>query len=82
MVRPDYIVPIPDGVLKAGKNILEIELTNSLRNMLGPLHLEEGECLGVSPGTFYKDPGVFAPWTPVVWNKDFCFLRFGAERFL
>lgn len=82
MVRPDYILPIPDGVLKAGKNILEIKLTNSLRNMLGPLHLEEGECLGVSPGTFYKDPGVFAPWTPVVWNKDFCFLRFGAERFL
>ncbi len=81
-VRPDYVVPVPDGILKAGKNILEIELTNSLRNMLGPLHLEEGECLGVSPGTFYKDPGVFTPWTPVVWNDGFCFLRFGVERFV
>lgn len=81
MLRPDYSVAIPDGVLKAGKNTLEIELTNSLRNMLGPLHLEEGECLGVSPGTFYKDHGIFAPWTPVVWNDGFCFLRFGIERF-
>ena len=81
MVRPDCKLPVPDGVLKAGKNTLEIELTNSLRNMLGPLHLEEGECLGVSPGTFYKDPGVFAPWTPVIWNDGFCFLRFGIQRF-
>ncbi len=80
-VRPDYSVPIPEGIVKVGKNSLEIELTNSLRNMLGPLHLEEGECLGVSPGTFYKDPGVFAPWTPVVWNEGFCFLRFGVQRF-
>lgn len=52
----------------------------SLRNMLGLLHLEERESPAVSPGPFYKDPGVFPPRAPVVWNPDCCFLRFGVER--
>ena len=80
VTRPDYACAIPAGVLKAGANTIEIELTNSLRNMLGPLHLEEGECLGVSPGVFYKAPGVFAPWHRIVWNDDFCFMPFGIKR--
>ena len=53
----------------------------SLRNMLGLLHLEERESPAVSPGTFYHDPGVFPPLTPVVWNPDCCCsLLFGVER--
>lgn len=79
LTRPDYSLDIPAGILKAGVNTLEITLTNSLRNMLGPFHKEEGESFGVGPGSFYRDPGVFCPKGAQDWNSDYCFLRFGAE---
>lgn len=77
--RPDYSLDIPAGALTAGTNVLQITLTNSLRNMLGPFHKEEGESFGVGPGSFYKDPGVFCPKGAQDWNGDYCFLRFGTE---
>ena len=79
LTRPDYSLDIPAGILKAGSNVLEITLINSLRNMQGPFHKEEGESFGVGPGSFYKDPGVFCPKGAQDWNDDYCFLRFGAE---
>lgn len=48
--RP-YILDISEFV-KEGKNRLEIELTNSNRNLLGPHHNPEGESLSVGPGSF------------------------------
>lgn len=77
--RPDYSLDIPAGVLKAGTNTLRITLVNSLRNMLGPFHKEEGELFGVGPASFYKDPGVFCPKGAPDWNSEYCFLRFGCD---
>ncbi len=70
-----------DGILKAGTNHLEIELTNSLRNMLGPHHLEEGESYGVGPSSFYKEPGAFfTGWRSSSWNDDYCLVEFGLDN--
>jgi len=76
--RP-YLADV-SGLLRPGVNHLEVELTNSLRNLLGPHHLGEGETYGVGPSTFYKEPGVFgrgmASW-PGGWDDGYCFVEFG-----
>ncbi len=78
IIYPDYKAAIPADLLKPGVNKLEVTLTNSLRNMLGPFHLEDGESFAVGPASFYKDAdGVYPPWHKQVWNTDYCFLRFG-----
>ena len=72
-----------EGLLLPGVNHLEIELTNSLRNLLGPHHLTEGESYAVGPFSFYKEPGVFAQkWGggQVDWNNDYCLVEFGIDR--
>ena len=73
-----------DGFLHAGNNIIEIELTNSLRNMLGPHHLEEGESYAVGPFSFYKEPGIFSrAWDDGgcnYWNNAYCFVEFGVDN--
>ena len=70
-----------DGILQAGVNHLEIELTNSLRNMLGPHHLEDGESYGVSPASFYKEAGAFfGGWGSGRWNDDYCMVEFGLDN--
>jgi len=35
-----------------GKNVMEFRLTNNLRNLLGPHHLEEGETYWAYPGSY------------------------------
>ena len=71
-----------DGILKAGVNEIEIELTNSLRNMLGPHHLGDGESYSVGPFSFFKEAGVFAKsWgDAIVWNDGYCFVQFGMDN--
>lgn len=64
-----------DGCLIPGENLVELELTGSLRNMLGPHHLEEGESYAVSPASFFKEPGVWGGGAP--WNDGYCFMPFG-----
>ena len=76
--RPIFLLNIPSGCLKSGKNHVEITLINSLRNMLGPFHREEGELWGVAPWSFYKDTGVFGIQKASNWNDGYCFIRFGA----
>lgn len=72
-----------DGFLQEGNNIIEIKLSNSLRNILGPHHLEEGESYGVTPSSFYKETGVFSKtWSGDynLWNDAYCFVEFGIEN--
>ncbi len=62
-----------------GENEVKITLINNLRNLLGPHHLEEGECYSVGPGTFYKEKCVWNyTWAQdAPWNDNFCFVEFG-----
>jgi hypothetical protein len=64
-----------DGLLQPGENEFVLELTNGLRNLLGPHHLEEGESYAVAPPSFYKEPSVFG--CAGHWNDDYCFVEFG-----
>lgn len=75
--RP-YELGIPQGVLRAKDNLLEITLTNNLRNLLGPHHLKEGESWGVSPASFFKDKHYCLKLQPQ-WNDKTCIVRFGFE---
>jgi len=63
--------------LKKGENEIEMTLYNNLRNLLGPHHLEEGECLNVRPCSFFKGESLFVPsWMkPLEWNNDYCFVE-------
>lgn len=64
--------------LKKGKNKIELTIVNNLRNLLGPHHLEEGECFAVGPAQFYKNDGPF--FSPSVrWNDSFCFVETSVE---
>ncbi|OQC15931.1 MAG: hypothetical protein BWX73_01108 [Lentisphaerae bacterium ADurb.Bin082] len=76
LTRPGYEAIIPAETLRPGANLLEIDLVTSLRNMLGPHHLEEGESITIGPGSFYKDPSVYAP-RPRPWNDGYCFVCLG-----
>ena len=46
-----------------------------MRNLLGPHHLEEGECLRVNPGKFYKEDCVWNESPEQGWNEDYCFVE-------
>ena len=76
--RP-YELAIPHGVLREKENLLEITLTNNLRNLLGPHHLKEGESWGVTPWSFFKDKHFCVSSLPPQWNDETCIVRFGFE---
>lgn len=58
-----------------GKVTVRFTLINNLRNLLGPHHLEEGECLRVNPGKFFKEPCVWNTSPESDWNEDYCFVE-------
>ncbi len=58
-----------------GKVTARFTLVNNLRNLLGPHHLEEGECLRVNPGKFYKEACVWNQNLEEAWNDDYCFVE-------
>jgi len=60
----------------SGKTKIELTLVNNLRNILGPHHLEMGECYSVCPNSFFKEPCVWAR-TPEEWNDGYCFAEMG-----
>ncbi|MBE7051834.1 MAG: hypothetical protein E7395_04610 [Ruminococcaceae bacterium] len=69
-----YFADITSLVCK-GENKLELTLTGNLRNMQGPLHLEEGESYSVCPLHFYKESCVWNwGYEPAEWNDDYCFV--------
>ena len=65
---PPYEIDITDFV-KDGNNRIEIELINSLRNLLGPHHFKEIEPEGVGPNTFEYNK----KW----WINQYHFVNFG-----
>ncbi len=62
------------GLLVPGENKIELELTGSLRNLLGPHHLQDGESYAVRPASFFKEPNI---WGNQPWTDDYCFILFG-----
>lgn len=71
-----------DRYLVPGENLIELEVTGSLRNLLGPLHLEEGESWYVGPFTFYKEAELFVSTKlkePLPWNDRYCVVKSGLE---
>lgn len=67
-------------LLHVGQNEIEIKVINNLRNLLGPHHLEEGDCPGVSPWKFYKEKCPWGQQPEGDWNDDYCFIEFGLEQ--
>ena len=60
--------------INIGENEIELTLTNNLRNMQGPFHLEEGESYRVTPRAFYKEKCVWKE-KETVWNDNYCFVN-------
>ncbi len=78
------------GALREGDNQVEIELTNSLRNLLGPHHHTGGELTAVGPVTFAGNPGwpsntggesnwynIRLSGKPLFWRDDYYLIPFG-----
>lgn len=63
-----------------GKNVIEIKLTNNLRNLLGPHHLEEGETFWAYPGSYFKESCVWNKYALEPWNEGYCFAEFGIKN--
>ena len=70
-----FAVPVK-GKLQPGINTIEIELVISLRNMLGPHHLQAGEHYWIGTLSFNHEPDILqrkpAPSTP-----EYCMVDFG-----
>lgn len=65
-----------DG-LEKGKHSITLKLKNNLRNLLGPHHCGEGECVGVGVGTFYKERCIWRHIEDTKWNPNYCFVETG-----
>ena len=78
------------GMLRQGTNHIEVELRNSLRNLLGPHHHTMGELCSVGPYAFISrdfEPGKYVPdinWSLPAnrakqesWTDDYFLVRFG-----
>ena len=65
-------------LLKTGKNTLTVELTLSLRNMLGPHHLAEGESYKVTTLSFCKEANAIG-WQPPEFADGYCMVDVGMD---
>lgn len=72
----DSRLPLEEFGVK-GETKVRYTLVNNLRNLLGPHHLEEGECLGVTPNHFFKEPCLWSKNPEASWNEDYCFVEMG-----
>jgi len=70
-----YALPTGD-LLKPGKNLLALELTTSLRNMLGPHHLKEGESYKVTTLSFSKEANAVG-WKGPEFVEHYCMIDVG-----
>jgi len=67
---PPHRVDITEG-LRAGENVVEIELVGTLRNLLGPHHRAGGDLAWTGPGDF-RDKSR--------WTDDYILVPFGFDR--
>lgn len=65
--------------LKAGENEIELTIVNNLRNMMGPHHHVDGECIHPGPVSFRTLPSVWTNMKELPWNKDYCFVELTVE---
>ena len=65
-----------DQLIHAGKNTLEVELTTSLRNLLGPHHLVEGESYAVNTLSFNREANPIG-WPAPVYHPGYCMVKLG-----
>ena len=67
-----------DGLLQEGDNKIEVELTGTLRNLLGPHHDGEGESYMVGPGSFFQHSPLWrgGDGSNSGWNSGYCFTDF------
>lgn len=65
------------GKLKAGENTVEVTVTGNLRNLLGPFHLKEGECLRVAPNSFFHESPIWLKGKNPNWVDSYCFVEYG-----
>jgi hypothetical protein len=68
------------SITQQGENVFEITVKGNLRNMLGPFHLAEGECLGVGPRSFFHTSPIWlkgSAGTQSSWVDSYCFVEFG-----
>ena len=73
-----YTVDI-SGFAREGENEIKITLTGSLRNLLGPFHLEEGETHTALPFYFFRKTGIWG-WGDGInrkWTDDYSFVQNG-----
>jgi hypothetical protein len=66
---PPHCVDITDGV-RAGENVIEIELVGTLRNLLGPHHRAGGDMHRTAPKDFRDKSG---------WTNDVILVPFGFD---
>lgn len=76
VVWQPYEVDLSDK-LSAGENTVDITVTGNLRNLLGPFHLTEGECLRVSPGCFFNESPLWSIGRSSDWTDTYCFVEYG-----
>lgn len=65
------------GLLKEGENDIEITLVGSLRNLLGPFHMAEGEVYAVGPRKFFHESPIWSKGVNPEWTDTYCFTEFG-----
>ncbi|MHB1453518.1 MAG: hypothetical protein ACYCYM_06130 [Saccharofermentanales bacterium] len=68
-----------DGYLREGENLIELEFTGTLRNLLGPHHLKEGESYIVGPFSFFEDSMLWSNGKNHSWTDTYCFVDFVGE---
>lgn len=80
LFQGQFAIPV-NGLLVSGENTLEIEMTVSLRNMLGPHHLEEGESYLVHTLSWSKEPNAVGMKNPP-YNEHYCFVETGLRNLI
>ena len=66
------------GLLKPGKNTIQLEIATSCRNTLGPMHMTEVEPYAVGPTSFLVETNSFGK-RPPEFTEDFGVLDYGFD---
>ncbi len=65
------------NLLHEGENEIEITITGSLRNLLGPFHLSDGENYWICPDCFFHESPIWCKGVNKKWVDSYCFVEFG-----